>query len=240
MREVPLFITTPIDLKNYEVDLISNIVFCKEDMITAPPPLHASTIFCFSSPVGANEQAKVVKSVIEAFESSVNHVVLTGKDGVKYGGEPVQSVSQAEVLYTALKPIPAGITISLENTSTNTLENAQHGFEALKKTMGDTVAICSRAFNLGRCMRTFRVVAEQKGWSGSISYLPYYVSGANDGTGLTITADNWNQHEGPRSRVFSELARIVTYGGRRDLYLSDKDKRDLSTLQPVISMLLPK
>lgn len=203
LREIPKLPDMPV--LNYRViDLLTQLCFRKDNDINGQP---VDAIFVFGIP--ELFAAAAAKAVLEAVTKSKSDLlVLTGGHPTYCDSFFVQR-PESEVFYDYIKgKLPGNISVQLEITSNNTLENVTHSLPWLINC--HKIIFVTKNFASGRNYLTMKKFLPNA-LLLQISFNVFY-PGGNE-----ITRDNWYSFEDSRKRVWGEFLRIKTYGQRGDI-----------------------
>ncbi len=124
----------------------------------------------------------------------------------------------SEARFLAGKLIEVGVPeefLIVEESSTNTLENALFAKEVFDFEIIESVLLVCKSYAAGRQYRTLR-----RHLPAAVHIVPYpFDTTATGREGQLLTRHNWMESAGGRARVHGEYLRIVRYGERGEIEL---------------------
>lgn len=199
-------------LSTESISMLSELCFRHDDHIE-----EADMIFVFSSPLGNDIIAEIVKGLLKNKMSS--EVFLTGGKAIyteSHKNSIFESKLQLDEFDLALYP---NIKFFTENKSRNTLENVTEALVIRDFSKYNKIIFIFKAHAAGRGYLTLKkfispdTILIQKTWAATYS-----------GAEKMITKDNWSTFDFGRSRVWGEFLRIKKYGERGDIFYDEATK----------------
>lgn len=209
-REVERLVSAPF-LNKRAIELITKLCFREENFFQ-----RVDFIFLFgvSRP---EESIAMLKHLLKKI--AAKKVMLTGGIPNFTDKSQIEGISQSEKMLQMLEPekFPE-VVFYTEKTSSNTLENVEHGLQIHDFSQYNHVMFICLSWHAGRAFLTL------KKFLPSTTLVQFTYETINRHTGTKLTRENWSESEAGRSTIFGEYKRIVLYGERGDIYFSKNEK----------------
>lgn len=170
-------------------------------------------LFCFGTHLHPEKQAKAIADFLDV--NQVPHVILTGGRATYNDIETPIFIESERVFSLLDKKKYPNVQFHLERESKNTLENVSFALKIFDFSHCSTITFCSHSYSAGRSYLTLRRFLP----TAKISQRTFNICLPDSGE--EITRDNWHLSSLGISYVWGEFSRIVHYGNRGDIAISE-------------------